>query len=144
MKKLFEFKDFDTFVRELNENRNQKKSAVENAVNKIKEKYGDNAKDFIAAVSKDGVDDVKDFIAKTVQPIERLNPRELNPDYDNILLGLVCWITLELQLEKTNKETLFLNFLIIFYAPAERWVFFISKRHPHLSKKTNYHIQKNI
>ena len=102
MKKLFEFKDFDTFVRELNENRNQKKSAVENAVNKIKEKYGDNAKDFIAAVSKDGVDDVKDFIAKTVQPIERLNPRELNPDYDNILLGLVCWITLELQLEK-NK-----------------------------------------
>ena len=102
MKKLFEFKDFDTFVRELNENRNQKKSAVENAVNKIKEKYGDNAKDFIAAVSKDGVDDVKDFIAKTVQPIEPLNPRELNPDYDNILLGLVCWITLELQLEK-NK-----------------------------------------
>jgi hypothetical protein len=102
MKKLFEFKDFDTFVRELNENRNQKKSAVENAVNKIKEKYGDNARDFIAAVSKDGVDDVKDFIAKTVQPIERLNPRELNLDYDNILLGLVCWITLELQLEK-NK-----------------------------------------
>jgi hypothetical protein len=102
MKKLFEFKDFDTFVRELNENRNQKKSAVENAVNKIKEKYGDNARDFIAAVSKDGVDDVKDFIAKAVQPIERLNPRELNLDYDNILLGLVCWITLELQLEK-NK-----------------------------------------
>ena len=62
MKKMFELKDYDTFVRELNENRNQKKSAVENAVNKIKEKYGDNARDFIAAVSKDGVDDVKDFI----------------------------------------------------------------------------------
>ena len=100
MKKMFELKDYDTFVRELNENRNQKKSAVENAVNKIKEKYGDNARDFIAAVSKDGVDDVKDFISKTVQPIERLNPRELNPDYDNILLGLVCWIMLELQLKK--------------------------------------------
>lgn len=97
---MFELKDYDTFVRELNENRNQKKSAVENAVNKIKEKYGDNARDFIAAVSKDGVDDVKDFIAKTVQPIERLNPRELNPDYDNILLGLVCWIMLELRLKK--------------------------------------------
>lgn len=100
MKKMFELKDYDTFVRELNENRNQKKSAVENAVNKIKEKYGDNARDFIAAVSKDGVDDVKDFISKTVQPIERLNPRELNPDYDNILLGLVCWIMLELRLKK--------------------------------------------
>ena len=41
MKKMFELKDYDTFVRELNENRSQKKSAVENAVNKIKEKYGD-------------------------------------------------------------------------------------------------------
>lgn len=97
---MFELKDYDTFVRELNENRSQKKSAVENAVNKIKEKYGDNARDFIAAVNKEGVDSVKDFIAKTVQPIERLNPRELNPDYDNILSGLVCWIVLELQLNK--------------------------------------------
>ena len=100
MKKLFELKDYDTFVKELNENRSQKKSAVENAVNKIKEKYGDNARDFIAAVNKEGVDSVKDFIAKSVQPIERLNPRELNPDYDNILSGLVCWIVLELQLNK--------------------------------------------
>ena len=100
MKKLFELKDYDTFVKELNENRSQKKSAVENAVNKIKEKYGDNARDFIAAVNKEGVDSVKDFIAKTGQPIERLNPRELNPDYDNILSGLVCWIVLELQLNK--------------------------------------------
>ena len=97
---MFELKDYDTFVRELNENRSQKKSAVENAVNKIKEKYGDNARDFIAAVNKEGVDSVKDFIAKNVQPIERLNPRELNPDYDNILSGLVCWIVLELQLNK--------------------------------------------
>ena len=103
MKELFKLKDYDTFVKELYESRIQKKSSVvKTAVDKIKEKYGDNARDFIAAVSKDGVDDVKDFIAKTVQPIERLNPRELNPDYDNILLGLVCWITLELQLEK-NK-----------------------------------------
>ena len=100
MKKLFELKDYDSFVKELNENRSQKKSAVENAVNKIKEKYGDNARDFIAAVNKEGVDSVKEFIAKTVQPIERLNPRELNPDYDNILSGLVCWIVLELQLNK--------------------------------------------
>ena len=100
MKKMFELKDYDTFVRELNENRSQKKSAVENAVNKIKEKYGDNARDFIAAVNKEGVDSVKDFIAKTVQSIERLNPRELNPDYDNILSGWVCWSVLALQLNK--------------------------------------------
>ena len=100
MKQLFELKDYDTFVKELNENRSQKKSAVASAVEKIKEKYEDNARDFIAAVSKEGVEGVKDFISKTVQPIERLNPRELNPDYDNILLGLVCWIMLELQLNK--------------------------------------------
>lgn len=78
----------------------KKKSDVASAVEKIKEKYGDNARDFIAAVNKEGVDSFKDFIAKIVQPIERLNPRELNPDYDNILSGLVCWIVLELQLNK--------------------------------------------
>ena len=85
MKKIFELKDFDTFVKELYESRIQKKSDVASAVEKIKEKYGDNA---------------RDFIAKIVQPIERLNPRELNPDYDNILSGLVCLIMLELQLNK--------------------------------------------
>lgn len=101
MKELFKLKDYDTFVKELYESRIQKKSsAVKTAVDKIKENYGDNARDFIAAVSKDGVDSVKAFIVKAVQPIDRLNPRELNPDYDNILLGLVCWIMLELQLNK--------------------------------------------
>lgn len=82
MKKIFELKDFDTFVKELYESRIQKKSDVASAVEKIKEKYGDNA---------------RDFIAKIVQPIDRLNPRELNPDYDST---------------KTNKETIFFNFLI--------------------------------
>jgi hypothetical protein len=100
MKKIFELKDFDTFVKELYESRTQKKSDVASAVEKIKEKYGDNARDFIAAVNKEGVDSFKDFIAKIVQPIDRLNPRELNPDYDNILLGLVCLIMLELQPNK--------------------------------------------
>lgn len=100
MKKLFELKDFETFVKEINENHAQKRTTAANAVKKIKEKYGETAREFIAAVNEKGVDDLKDFIVQTVQPIDRINPRELNTDYDNILKGLVSWIMLELQLEK--------------------------------------------
>lgn len=100
MQKIVELKDYDTFVKELNENCTQKKNDVAAAVDKIKKKYGETARDFIAAVSKEGVDAVKDFIVQTVQPIDRFKTRELNPDYDNILTGLVSWIMLELQLKK--------------------------------------------
>lgn len=101
MKKLFELKDYDTFVKELNENRSQKKSAIEIAVDKIKERYGQNASDFIAAVQKTGVDKLKDFVVKYVKPeIDLTTTKDLNPDYDGILNGLVCWIMLEMQLEK--------------------------------------------
>ena len=101
MKKIFELKDFDTFVKELYENRTQKKSDVASAVEKIKEKYGDNARDFIAAVQKTGVNKLKDFVVKYVKPeIDLTTTKDLNPDYDGILNGLVCWILLEMQLEK--------------------------------------------
>lgn len=101
MKDLIKLKDFDTFVLELNENHTQKKSTIETAVNKIKERFGQNASDFIAAVKKTGVDKVKDFIVHSVIPeIDRNNTKELDADYDGILTGLVSWIMLELQLEK--------------------------------------------
>jgi len=101
MKDLIKLKDFDTFVLELNENHTQKKSAVETAVEKIKERYGQNASDFIAAVQKTGVDKLKDFVVKYVKPeIYLTTTKDLNPDYDGILTGLVCWIMLEMQLEK--------------------------------------------
>ena len=78
-----------------------KKNVVATAVDKIKERYGENAKDFIAAVQKTGVDKVKDFIVHSVLPeIDRSKTNELDADYDGILTGLVSWIMLELQLKK--------------------------------------------
>lgn len=101
MKELNKLKDFDAFVLELNENHTQKKSTVANAVDKIKERYGQNASDFIAAVKKTGVDKVKDFIVHSVIPeIDRSKTKELDADYDGVLTGLVSWILLELQLQK--------------------------------------------
>ena len=100
MNKMIVLKGFDAFVKELNENYTKKKSAVEDTVEKIKQRYGKTAEDFIAAVKDLGIDDVKDFIVQTVQPIARTNTKVLNADYDEILTGLVSWIMLELQIDK--------------------------------------------
>lgn len=101
MKEMIKLKDFDTFVAGLNESRTQKKNTIASAVEKIKERYGENATDFIAAVKKTGVDKVKDFIVHSVIPeIDRSKTKELDADYDGILTGLVSWILLEMQLEK--------------------------------------------
>ena len=101
MKEMIKLKDFDTFIQGLNENHAQKKNVVAAAVDKIKERYGENAKDFIAAVKKTGVDKVKDFIVHSVIPeINHNKTKELDADYDGILTGMVCWILLGLQLEK--------------------------------------------
>lgn len=101
MNEMLKLKDFDTFVLGLNENHAQKKNVVASAVDKIKERYGQNASDFITAVKKTGVDKVKDFIVHSVIPeIDRSKTKELDADYDGILTGLVSWVMLELQLEK--------------------------------------------
>lgn len=101
MKKMIKLKDFDTFVQGLNESHIQKQNAIEAAVGKIKERYGENPKDFIAAVQKTGVEKVKDFVVKSVKPeIDFSKTQDINPNYDGILTGLVTWIMLELQLQK--------------------------------------------
>lgn len=103
MKEMLKLKDFDTFVQGLNENHTKKQNAIASAVDKIKERYGENAKDFIAAVQNTGIDKVKDFIVHSVKPeIDFTQTPDLKPDYDGILTGLVSWVVLELQLEK-NK-----------------------------------------
>ena len=98
MNKMIVLKGFDAFVKELNENYTKKKSAIEDTVEKIKKKYGKTAEEFISSVKNLGIDDVKDFIVQTVQPIART--KVLNADYDEILTGLVSWIMLELQIDK--------------------------------------------
>ena len=100
IKKITEFKNFETFIKEMNENHTQKKSVVESIVKEIKEKYGQTAKEFISTVNEKGVDDLKDFIKQAVKPIDSTETKTLIADYENILLGLVSWVLLEMQLEK--------------------------------------------
>lgn len=103
MQKIVELKDFDSFILERKENNAKRDSFVEQAISKIKKEYGLTATDFIAATRKRGVDEVQDFIAKTVEPfIDENGGEELFYDYDSLLSGLVSWIlfTTELKLDK--------------------------------------------
>lgn len=103
MQKIVELKDFDSFILERKENNAKRDSFVEKAISKIKKEFGLTATDFIAATRKRGVDEVQDFIAKTVEPfIDENGGEELFYDYDSLLSGLVSWIlfTTELKLDK--------------------------------------------
>lgn len=99
MQKLVELKDFDSFILERKENNAKRDSFVEKAISKIKKEYGLTATDFIAATRKRGVDEVQDFIAKTVEPyIDKNGGDELFYDYDALLSGLVSWILFTTEL----------------------------------------------
>ena len=112
MEKIPLLKDFTTFVKGLNEDCTQRKSAIATAVSKIKDKYGQNATEFIASAKKNGVDTIKDFIITTVEPnIDRIQSQEklqtndmYSFDYDALLEGLVSWTIVELQLIKNDKS----------------------------------------
>lgn len=108
MKKIPILKDFTTFVEGLNEDCTQRKSAIATAVSKIKDKYGQNATEFIASAKNDGVDAVKDFIVKAVEPnlnnIKSQTNGSYHFDYDNLLEGLVSWVIVELQLIRNDKS----------------------------------------
>ncbi len=105
MQKLVELKDFDSFILERKENNAKRDSFVEKAVSKIKKEYGLTATDFISATRKRGVDDVRDFITKTVEPfIDENGGEELYYDYDSLLAGLVSWILFETELKLDKKR----------------------------------------
>ena len=105
MQKLVELKDFDSFILERKENNAKRDSFVEKAVSKIKNEFGLTATDFIAATRKRGVDEVQDFIAKTVEPfIDENGGEELHYDYDSLLAGLVSWILFETELQLGKKR----------------------------------------
>ena len=52
MKKLFEFKDFDSFVQGINENCTQRNSAISTAVSKLKDEFGDTKEKFLKISEK--------------------------------------------------------------------------------------------
>lgn len=105
MQKLVELKDFDSFILERKEKNAKRDSFVEKAVSKLKKEFGLTATDFIAATRKRGVDEVRDFIAKTVEPfIDENGGEELHYDYDSLLAGLVSWILFETELKLDKKR----------------------------------------
>lgn len=105
MQKLVELKDFDSFISERKQTSVKRDSFIEKAVSKIKKEYGLTATDFITATRKRGVDEVQDFIAKTVEPfIDENGGEELYYDYDNLLAGLVSWILFETELKLDKKR----------------------------------------
>lgn len=108
MEKIPILKDFTTFVAGLNEDFAQRKSAIATIVSKIKDEFGQNATEFIASTKENGVDAIKDFIVKTVEPnIDRIQSQTngiYNFDFDALLEGLVSWIIMELQFMKDDKS----------------------------------------
>ena len=105
MQKLVELKDFDSFILERKENNAKRDSFVKEAVAKLKKEFGLTATDFIATTRKRGVDEVQDFIAKTVEPfIDENGGEELHYDYDSLLAGLVSWILFETELQLGKKR----------------------------------------
>ena len=112
MKKLFEFKNFDSFVQELNESCTQRNSAISTAVSKIKEEFGDTKEKFLKSAEEKGVDEIKDFLVQTLEPyveqIENQEKLQANGrfifDFDALLSGLASWTLVELELARMKKE----------------------------------------
>lgn len=113
MKKMEKFLNFETFI--LEESSTQRESAISTAVSKIKEEFGDTTEKFLESAKERGVDDIKDFIVKTLEPyVERIEGQEMLQtngkfrfDFDGLLSGLVSWLLVEIELDrmkKTNKK----------------------------------------
>ena len=114
MKLLDNFLLFDDFILEEGSSRN---AAISTAVSQLKEKFGNTKEKFLESARKRGVEEIKDFILKTLEPyIERIESQEKlqnngRPtfDYDGMLSGLVSWILVEVEVGRmkkaNNKET---------------------------------------
>lgn len=107
MQRLVELKDFDSFIMERKESNVKRDSFIEKAVSKIKKEFGATAKDFITTAKEKGVDEIQDFIVKTVEPYVEKNEGgegELFYDYDSLLSGLVSWMLFEMELKLDKKK----------------------------------------
>lgn len=107
MQKLVEIKDFDSFLLERKENSAKMDTFIEKAVSKIKKEFGLSATDFITSAKQKGVDEIQDFIIKTVEPYVEKNEGgegELFYDYDSLLFGLVSWVLFTIELKNDKKR----------------------------------------
>ena len=110
MKKIKKYLTFENFI--LNESCTQRNSAISTAVSQLKSRYGDTKEKFLKSAEEKGVDDIKDFIVKTLEPyVERVEGQEKVQtgdrfilDFDELLSGLASWMLVELEIGKMKKS----------------------------------------
>ena len=109
MSKINKINNFETFIR-LNES-SARKLAIQTAVDKLKERYGDNNDKFVESVKEKGVDEIKDYVVKILLPfLKQIKVEEKEPngllkfDYDGLLAGLVSWSLVDLELQIIKKQ----------------------------------------
>ena len=104
------FLSFDKFV--IEESCTQRTSAISTAVSKIKEEFGDTKEKFLKSAEEKGVDDIKDFIVKTLEPyVERVEGQEKVQtgekfilDFDELLSGLASWMLVEIEINQMKNK----------------------------------------
>ena len=110
MNLLDNFLSFEDYIFE--EDSPQRNAAIATAVSRLKEKFGDTKEKFLAYAKERGVEDIKEFILKTLEPyVERIESQEKlqnngRPtfDYDGMLAGLVSWILVEIEVGRMKKS----------------------------------------
>lgn len=110
MMKKERFLNFEQFI--LEESCTQRTSAISTAVSKIKEEFGDTKEKFLKSAEEKGVDDIKDFIVKTLEPyVERVEGQEKVQtgekfilDFDELLSGLASWMLVEIEINQMKKK----------------------------------------
>ena len=104
------FFNFEQFI--LEESCTQRTSAISTAVSKIKEEFGDTKEKFLKSAEEKGVDDIKDFIVKTLEPyVERVEGQEKVQtgekfllDFDELLSGLASWMLVEIEINQMKNK----------------------------------------
>ena len=110
MMKKERFLNFEQFI--LEESCTQRTSAISTAVSKIKEEFGDTKEKFLKSAEEKGVDDIKDFIVKTLEPyVERVEGQEKVQtgekfilDFDELLSGLASWKLVEIEINQMKNK----------------------------------------
>ena len=110
MMKKERFLNFEQFI--LEESCTQRTSAISTAVSKIKEEFGDTKEKFLKSAEEKGVDDIKDFIVKTLEPyVERVEGQEKVQtgekfllDFDELLSGLASWMLVEIEINQMKNK----------------------------------------
>lgn len=70
MMKKERFLSFDKFI--IEESCTQRKSAISTAVSQIKSEFGDTKELFLKSAKEKGVDEIKDYIVKVLEPYVEL------------------------------------------------------------------------